>query len=492
MTRAPAPIRKRALCVFVILLGAYLATSSFRVDTIDTGIRLRVARSLVEEGTPAIERLEFRTPFGAVGSFAGSDGRYYSVYGLGQSLLFVPAVLLGGERAAALATLLNPLVTAAACALLVVWGGALGYSIRSATALGLIVGLGTLAWPHAKFTFEAPLQMLALATALFLLTDPDPAGRRRASVGRVAVAGGVVGFALLVRPSAILMVPGLLFLLNRRRLPAFLAGCAPWVLLALYYNFLRWGSPLASGYAETGFRYFEISWQGIVGLLVSPGRGFFWYSPILLLTPLGFRPLRERHPRLVRSILVVAGTYLAFFSFTTIWNGDWSWGPRHVLPLVPLIALFLLPVLDRVSRPAFVMPLVGLSVLVQLIGVSVNYESFYLWHNDQLRRAGRLERASRMHFSPATSQLYVELRQALVFFARWPSYAPSYRPEVDGDPYAEILQGSARLTKRVPDYWWVYFPLTGVPAGVSIALGATCLGLVGGGVMCLRRGQPAS
>jgi hypothetical protein len=431
-----------------------------------------------------------RTPFGIVGSFEGRDGRHYSVYGLGQSLLMAPLVALGGRFDSALVTLINPIAIAAACAGLLLLGTALGFSSIAGTRLALLVGLGTLAWPQSKFTFEAPLETACAAGAFALLGD---GGRARA-----AGAGALFGFALLVRPSAVLLLPGLLFLLaggtreRGGRIASFAGGCAPFVAVALFYNWFRWGSLLATGYSLTRFRYFALSWEGLAGLLASPGRGFFWYSPILLLAPFGFRRFRNRRPDLAGAILITCAAYVGFFSLTTIWNGDWTWGPRHLLPLVPLVALFALPLLEpgALGRPVLA-PLVAISVLVQLVGSTINYEAYFLWHNDRLRRAGVIERAGRYHFSPTTSQIYVEARQALLFFSKLPERMREHRPGEDASPYRSVLERSATITKRVPDVWWVYLPLAGAPPAATAGLAAFCAALVAGGALSLRRARDA-
>lgn len=473
-----------ALSVFLLLLGVYLATSSFRVETIDTAVRLEVARSLARGDGGAIQPLTMRTPFGLVGSFPGRDGRHYSVYGLGQSLLMIPGTWFGPDRDAALATLINPVATALTGAILVLMGLALGYSRRAAVGTALLFGLGTLAWPHAKFTFEAPLEMLAGTAAMFALLRAGP----RASLA----AGALFGAALLVRPSAVVMLPALIWWQcapGRRvaRLAEFAAGGAPWVLLALAYNAYRWGSPLATGYVQTSYQYFAWQWEGWVGLLLSPGRGFFWYSPMLLLGLFFFRCLRERHVRLYRAAAIFIGSYGVFLSFVTVWSGDWTWGPRHLLPIVPVLALGLLPALERGVPRAWLGGLVAASLAVQCVGVSLNYETYYLWHNQWVRETGARERAGDYHFDAPRSQLYVQSRQAWLFFSQWRPRMNSFRPGEERSPYASVLGGSPRITKRVPDLWWFYFPLAGRGTGEFAAMSVLCGGLVAGGAWGLWR-----
>ena len=73
MVAIPPAHRRGALGVFLVLLGAYLATASFRVETIDTAVRLEVARSLVRDGTAALTykdvTLQVELPIPATGPF---------------------------------------------------------------------------------------------------------------------------------------------------------------------------------------------------------------------------------------------------------------------------------------------------------------------------------------------------------------------------------------------------------------------------------------
>lgn len=480
------PCSRDGLALFALLLGAYLAASSFRIETIDTGVRLEVARSLVERSSPDIAPMKMATPFGVIGSFPGRDGRFYSVYGLGTSLLMIPCALAGRPWDAHLATLLNPLASAATCVFLFLIATRCGFSRRSGIRLALLAGLATLMFPQAKFTFEAPIDAFLLtASFLFLMSG---------GIASAAGAGALLGFAILMRPTALLMLPGMLVLLlgvrgeRFKRLAFFAASTVPEIALSLWYNWYRWGSPFATGYALTRFQYFEVSFRAFVGLVASPGRGFFWYSPILGLAFPGFRPFRERAPLLARAILVTVATYVTFFSFTTIWNGDWTWGPRHLLPLVPLVALFLLPLLEpgRLRRSVAV-PLVAASVAVQLIGVTVNYETYFLWHNDWIRRHGLRERAGDYHFGLRTAQVHVEARQAMLFLSELPQRMAEFDRSQDDSPYEWILDGSPRIIKRVPDFWWIYFPMIGVPWSCTAALAAVCLGLSFGGALALAR-----
>src|SRR5207253_2086134 len=54
------------------------------------------------------------------------------------------------------------------------------------------------------------------------------------------------------------------------------------VLLTLYYNDIRFGNPLDTGYLRDETLGVGSFWAGLAGMLFSPGRSMFVYSPILL------------------------------------------------------------------------------------------------------------------------------------------------------------------------------------------------------------------
>jgi hypothetical protein len=470
----------RTTSLFALFLGVYLLGSSFRVDTIDTAVRLEVARSLAHRGAFDLPRLQLHTEFGVIGAFPGEGGRYFSVYGMGQSLLMVPFVLIGGAWDAQLITLINPIATALACALLFPIGLMLGFSRAAARRAALAAGFCTLAWPHSKLTFEAPLEMTCLIVALYFTLR-----RRRFDL---CYAGAAAGFALLTRPTAVWLLPGLGWMLWRdrrdlgRRVADFAAGLAPFIAAALMYNAHRWGSPLASGYTYTEHRYFDLVPRGLVGFLLSPGRGFFWFSPILILSPWGWQRLKERRRGLGEAMLITSAAYLLFFGFSTVWHGDWTWGPRHLLPLVPLGILALLPLLEPGElEPRLLRGVWTASLLIQLVGVLGSYDVYYV----RTRRPSAGMTVD--HFSSSAAQIPVQARLVGESLIDLPASIREMNPVVNHDVYQCRVDTSNPDRPRLlmnptpwplPNLWWFYFPLAGIPAWFGLALFFGCVGLI--------------
>src|SRR5262249_31422388 len=116
---------------------------------------------------------------------------------------------------------------------------------------------------------------------------------------------------------------------------------------------------------------------GILTLLVSPGKSIFLYSPPLILGILGVRHLRRRNPEIALGILSSSVVLVLFLSCISFAAGDWCWGPRYIVVLLPLWALGF-PFLAHTNlRRALVHAIVGLGLIIQVLGLSVEHQRFF-------------------------------------------------------------------------------------------------------------------
>ena len=246
---------------------------------------------------------------------------------------------------------------------------ALGYAFGTS-----VFSLGSQAlWTHG------PTELCIAAGAWCWLLRPSLGGR--------ALAGLAFAGAAACRPASalLLVVPGLwLLVTDRRALVPFVLGALPPMALLLAYNAHFFGSPLAFSElpASTAFAAHESgsssvwqpSWQGAVGFFFSPSRGLLVFSPFLIFELWGIARVVGRGAdryRLFRPLAFATGALaavpLAFFNW---WSG-WSYGYRLAMDLLPLLALFAIPVLDRIldgrARWPFAV-LVGWSIFVQALG----------------------------------------------------------------------------------------------------------------------------
>jgi hypothetical protein len=142
-----------------------------------------------------------------------------------------------------------------------------------------------------------------------------------------------------------------------------LAALGAWLL----WDYARYGNALRVGYEENGFG--TPLALGLSGLLVSIGRGIVLYSAptVLALFALPFLARRGRLGPLSPVLAFYAAAFAAYLVLYATWDsfeGGWCWGPRFLLPFVPVLHLTLpflaadAPDWSRIRRIVFAVPFV--------------------------------------------------------------------------------------------------------------------------------------
>jgi hypothetical protein len=415
VSKAKAAPARVSLALFGFLFAICMLNYCGQPHSSDGLAMLATAESLVRHG-----RLDMNAYLWLglqQGSF-GPDGSLYSRKGFGQVLACLPLAWLGlhlrGVGLVQMAMLLGPLVAAATGTCLHALALQLGHSQGAALAVALIYGLATPALPYSKYFFSDPLAGLFLLLACWAWLRWHKQGSRASA----ALCGCAVGAAALTRsPSlvaaAVLLLAALWPLskrsFSRRQVLAaacYIGGLLPWLVSMGLINWLRYGSPWNSGYlAEESF---SGNWlEGVLGLLVSPGRGLFLYAPVLALALPGWRLLLRQEPAVALVFGALVSLHLLLYGKWFMWHGGYCWGPRFLLPTVPLLALCLAPLWQRGgSRRATLLLLACLSFVPQFLGSAVD---FALYQEDLLRAGWPLfDRATL--FRPALSPLLAQWR----------------------------------------------------------------------------------
>ena len=283
----------------------------------------------------------------------GRDGQTYSKYGLGSSLAAIPLYLLGwaldlrrglafpAENARLAVSMLNSLAWAACGWVMVIFSKELGYRTSTSRLLALAALFSTFAWPYVKTFYPQP------SVAFFLLLAVYCAFRwRRDGLKRhLWLVGVCCAGVILFRISEVIILPALFAYLifsvpPERRWQWIVpvgAGIAFSLGVTAWYNWLRFGSLFTTGYDEIAWN--TPFWFGLYGLLLSPGKSLLFYAPVLVLSLGAWRLFSRQHRS---ESWLIAGLWLSFLVFYApykYWTGGWNWGPRFLLPVVPLVAL---------------------------------------------------------------------------------------------------------------------------------------------------------
>ena len=311
--------------------------------------------------------------------FEGPDGRLYSHFSIGQSLLAMPFYVAGELASALLPRAVEEAIAgpmrpprgrtggniritavsvygAAASALLVGLffrvQRELGASLRAALAAAASLGIGTYLVLHSAYFLRHTTVAITILGALYGFHRYRADG----SLRTLALASAVASVTFVVRLPAGIAGPALggylaWILWERARAgdPAvrtgrallaiagpFLAACA----IQLGTNHARWGVWFGSPMVDQIGSFTTPIWVGLRGLLLSSGSSIFLYSPPLLLLPWILPGLWQRQRALCTAALAVVLTFLLVSSTFWSWSGLWSSpGPRYLFVATPLLLL---------------------------------------------------------------------------------------------------------------------------------------------------------
>ena len=312
------------------------------------------------------------------------DGRLASTYPVVTPLLvtplYVPAWLYLRARGWTQERLVNlgPLMEKLAASLVASATAGLLFLVlrrrlerRDALLLAGAFAFGTNTWmTSSQGLWQHGPGQLFVAVALLAVTGPP-------SWWNVVIAGIATGLLPSNRPSDLLLALGFgLYALfwARRRFPLFaVVGAVP-MLLTLAYNLSMFNNP-SGGYGVIGAAqssFFEGSLLvGIAGLLVSPSKGLIVFSPFLLSLPVLFRrSVADCRYRTLTLCLALAIVLQLLLYARTDWRAGFSWGPRFLTDMLPLLIWMLSPIVASLrgwSRRIFVAAAV-FAVMVQALG----------------------------------------------------------------------------------------------------------------------------
>jgi len=384
-----------------LALGAiyFLTTTAYLPLSSDEGVNLALTESIAKFGRFDVEQMATITR--AVPAEFGLDGLHYSKYGLSQAVLSVPlywlAQAVAGFGIIPTVILFNALATAAAGAFVYLAARQLGHGPGLSVLLALLYGLASPAWVYSKRYMSEPLTALALIAAAYFALRAERGGVASSLLAGVCFAVGALNkvanlafaplfvayLALAAAPAGASWVQRLRAGRGWWRALGFAAPVALAAATAAYYNWARFGDVFHTGYGPNEGFTVPI-WEGLAGLLFSPGKSAFIYFPLLLLLPFWARACLRRRPAAGWFFVALIAAHFLLYATWWIWWGGWNWGVRFLVSAWPFAVLLLGDGLRGLRRPsgwalgrlAPVVVLVALSLGVQVLGVLVDHSVF--------------------------------------------------------------------------------------------------------------------
>ena len=225
-------------------------------------------------------------------------------------------------------------------------------------ALGATM-FGTPLWHYGRSIFNE-IYLATFAAAIYFIAFHS---KRR------WLLGVPIAFGLLMKPFFLLLGLPAFFVL-RRSLKELILAALPIGIAGVYVlvtNWLHFGSPLLFPQPSA---YFAWSPTAATGLLFDEKHGLLPYAPVLLVALAGWPALLRARP--LEGTLVLAGavSYSAIFLFVGFWDGGFCFGPRYLLPTVPLWMLGMTQIRSTlVGRTAWGVVLAG---VITITSVTIN------------------------------------------------------------------------------------------------------------------------
>ena len=367
----------------VFLVATFVFALSPVVTNYDSFATLPTAVSIVNRHTLSLNAYQHVKVITHSYTVGHTKGQLLTSYPWAVGLFAVPAVVVidlvhvfGGPSADSIVSgqlhigrlvqlWTASVVTGSACACLTLLAyRRLRGSARTRRRWAVLCGLGfafaTSAWSTAsRALWEHGPSILFIAVALLALDRLFPRnteghGSGTSSAWPPLLAGLALAAAVTVRPTnAVALVLGTFLVLwktSTRQRGAYVVGAlavlVPWTLITL----LAYGTPLQPYPLENELGLSSTFFESVAAQLISPSRGLFVFSPIVLVAFAGALIARRRKSTTPLELLsaVAIPCYVVVIALFPVWWAGTSFGPRFMSDTLPFFFVLSIPFVDWV------------------------------------------------------------------------------------------------------------------------------------------------
>jgi len=193
-------------------------------------------------------------------------------------------------------------------------------------------------WPHGPSMF-----MLALTLLIIIRSEKKPFLIWLASIP--------LAFSYIIRPTNIISVivfTVFVFFRYRKFFWRYFLGLVTLLGIYFVFSYKTYGALISPTYMNQGVMPEPNFVEGLLGVLFSPSRGLFIFSPIFLFIFFGvFLKIKKKqfttHDNYLLAILICHWLMIGMFPR---WWGVWSFGPRYFSDIIPYLIYFMLPAFE--------------------------------------------------------------------------------------------------------------------------------------------------
>jgi hypothetical protein len=257
----------------------------------------------------------------------------------------------------------------------------MGATSLTALCVSSVILFGTIIFPYSTMLFAHVPAALFLLRAVTLLENRPVAAGIAAGLAVscfyvCAISAAILAFAVFSpqRHRGHKGIPLCPLCLCGEKLFRFMLGALPFGILMAIYQWLCFGSPFRTAveastpFTQKGLLFGVIrmpSMAALYGITLSPYRGLFFISPILLLAFVGFVAMK-RNRQFWALIAIMITFILAIASFNG-WNGGFAFGPRYLVPIIPLTGIPMMAAKPRLFWIVAAIVSVGLNFIATTV-----------------------------------------------------------------------------------------------------------------------------
>jgi hypothetical protein len=404
------------LAFAVFLITAIVFSVSPVITNYDSFATFPTAVSLVNRHTLSLDAYQHVKVIARSYTVSHANGHLLTSYPWTVGLFAIPAVVVidllhavGGPSADSIVTDQSQignlvqlwsasLVTALACATLALLAyrrlqGPAKTRRHWAMLCGLVFAFATSAWSTAsRALWEHGPSILFLAVALVALDqlfprNPDDHASQVRSIWPPLIAGLALAGAVTMRPTnvvaLVLATTLVLWKTSGRSRAAYVVGVLavviPWALVTYHY----YGTPLQPYLQANKIGLSSTFFESLGAQVISPSRGLFIFSPIVLVAAAGVVIAYRRKSVTPLEVLcsVAIPCYLIATALFPVWWAGTSFGPRFMTETLPFFFVLSIPFVDwivawrsekRESRSLIYRVAIVVSVVLLAFSVLVN------------------------------------------------------------------------------------------------------------------------